>query len=135
MFAGGLYCLASMGMVLLNKVRYVTCAGLRDSPNDRGPAAARAWGAERCEPAVAGPAAALLAQATHLCHLPSNCASFLHCAWAWLLQVALSTFHFRSTNALLFFQCLVCVVSVKLCQALGVVKGVEPFSMKVTRVW
>ncbi|GAB4815079.1 hypothetical protein N2152v2_002125 [Parachlorella kessleri] len=68
LFAGGLYCLASMGMVLLNKV-------------------------------------------------------------------ALSTFHFRSANALLFFQCLVCVVSVKLCEVLGVVKNVEPFSLKVTRVW
>lgn len=52
-----------------------------------------------------------------------------------LNKIALSQFNFHSANTLLFFQCLVCVVSVKLCEALGVVRGVEPFSMKVTRVW
>jgi hypothetical protein len=63
---------------------------------------------------------------TKCCALGQTCAA---------LQVALSTFRFKSANALLFFQCLVCVVSVKLCQGAGVVKGVEPFSFRVTRVW
>ena len=52
-----------------------------------------------------------------------------------LNKIALSQFRFRSANTLLFFQCFVCVFSVKLCQGLGLVRGVEPFSLRVTRIW
>ncbi|EFN52092.1 hypothetical protein CHLNCDRAFT_32701 [Chlorella variabilis] len=51
-----------------------------------------------------------------------------------LNKVALSSFHFKSANALLFFQCLLCVVAVQACKAAGLVK-VEPFSYDIVRVW
>lgn len=52
-----------------------------------------------------------------------------------LNKVALSQFQFHSANSLLLFQCFVCVFSVKLCEALGVVRNVEPLRWKVVRVW
>lgn len=57
-----------------------------------------------------------------------------HLAQVLLNKIALSSFRFKAPNALLLFQCAVCVVSVQLCQAFGVVK-VEPFSWRVVRVW
>ena len=48
--------------------------------------------------------------------------------------MALSSFGFKSANALLFFQCAVCVIAVRACAAAGLVK-VEPLSMPVVRVW
>ena len=49
-------------------------------------------------------------------------------------KVALSSFHFHSANALLFFQCSTCVTLVKLCEVLNLVKA-EPFNLGVIRIW
>lgn len=51
-----------------------------------------------------------------------------------LNKMALSSFNFSSANALLTFQCLVCVFLVKVCEHLGYVK-VEPFNPRVVRLW
>lgn len=51
-----------------------------------------------------------------------------------LNKVALSSFDFNSPNALLFFQCALCVLLVKACQGAGLVK-LEPFNMQIIRVW
>ena len=51
-----------------------------------------------------------------------------------LNKIALSQFDFSSANALLLFQCLLCVVAVQVCSSAGLVKT-EPFSMRVVRVW
>ncbi len=48
--------------------------------------------------------------------------------------MALSSFHFHSANALLFFQCLLCVLAVKVCEAMGLVK-IEPFNSKIIQIW
>jgi GDP-mannose transporter len=51
-----------------------------------------------------------------------------------LNKIALSSFRFKSANALLFFQCLLCVVAVQLCKAAGLVK-VEPIKFSIIRIW
>jgi GDP-mannose transporter len=51
-----------------------------------------------------------------------------------LNKVALSSFHFQSANALLFFQCALCVLLVHACKLGGLVK-VEPFNLAIIRVW
>ncbi|PSC73311.1 GDP-mannose transporter GONST1 [Micractinium conductrix] len=51
-----------------------------------------------------------------------------------LNKVALSSFDFKSANALLFFQCALCVTLVHTCRMLGLVK-VEPFNVQIVRVW
>ena len=48
--------------------------------------------------------------------------------------MALSSFNFHSANALLFFQCFLCVSLVKITESLGLVK-VEPFNPKIVRIW
>lgn len=51
-----------------------------------------------------------------------------------LNKVALSSFNFKSANALLFFQCALAVVLVHTCKLAGLVK-IEPFNIHVIRVW
>ncbi|GAB4820036.1 hypothetical protein N2152v2_007082 [Parachlorella kessleri] len=51
-----------------------------------------------------------------------------------LNKIALSQFRFRSANALLLFQCGLAAALVQACAALGVVQ-LEPFSLRVARVW
>jgi hypothetical protein len=51
-----------------------------------------------------------------------------------LNKMALSSFHFNSANALLFFQCALCVVLVQACKMLGLIK-VEPFKWSIVRIW
>ncbi len=50
-----------------------------------------------------------------------------------LNKAALSSFDFNSTTSLLFFQCLVCVILVKLADLLGLVT-LEPWNMKIIQV-
>ncbi|KAK9866984.1 hypothetical protein WJX84_002242 [Apatococcus fuscideae] len=51
-----------------------------------------------------------------------------------LNKAALSSFDFTSPVSLLFFQCFVCVVLVKVTQAAGFIK-LEPFSWDIARLW
>ena len=51
-----------------------------------------------------------------------------------LNKVALSSFSFKSPNALLFFQCLLCVVLVQMCNSARLIY-VEPFNTEIVRVW
>lgn len=51
-----------------------------------------------------------------------------------LNKIALSGFQFHSPNALLFFQCALCVAAVQACATAGLVK-VEPLRAGVVRVW
>ena len=48
--------------------------------------------------------------------------------------MALSSFSFKSVNALLFFQCLVCVAAVQAFQVLNLIK-VERFNLNIIKVW
>jgi GDP-mannose transporter len=48
--------------------------------------------------------------------------------------MALSSFQFHSANALLFFQCLLCIISVKICEHLKIVK-LEPWNPAIVRIW
>lgn len=49
-----------------------------------------------------------------------------------LNKAALSSFDFNSTTSLLFFQCLVCVVLVKLAELFGLVT-IEPWNWKIIK--
>lgn len=51
-----------------------------------------------------------------------------------LNKIALSSFSFSSANSLLFFQCFLCVVAVKTCSTLGLVKT-EPFKARLLLWW
>lgn len=51
-----------------------------------------------------------------------------------LNKAALSSFHFKATEALLFFQCFVAVVLVQLFKTSGYIK-VEPFNWNIVKVW
>jgi hypothetical protein len=51
-----------------------------------------------------------------------------------LNKAALSSFHFQSANALLFFQCLLSLTLVNACAALGLIQ-LEPFNPKIVRAW
>lgn len=51
-----------------------------------------------------------------------------------LNKVALSSFQFRSPNALLFFQCALCVAAVQVSALAGLVK-LEPLRAGMVRVW
>ena len=51
-----------------------------------------------------------------------------------LNKIALSSFQFKSVNALLAFQCLFCVLAVQLCSLLGLVSK-EQFNLGIVRVW
>lgn len=50
-----------------------------------------------------------------------------------LNKAALSSFDFNSTTSLLFFQCLVCVILVKMADLVGLVT-LEPWNMKIIQV-
>lgn len=50
-----------------------------------------------------------------------------------LNKVALSSFDFGSPNALLFYQCALCVLLVHICRLAGLVK-VEPFNWQIIKV-
>mgnify|MGYP006973280352 CR=1 FL=1 len=79
LFAGGLYCLASMGMVLLNKVRLGPVHTLHWQPWDldwQRAIAAQASRVERRDIAMACPQAALSTQASHLWQVPRGCLYF-----------------------------------------------------------
>ena len=53
-----------------------------------------------------------------------------------LNKAVLSSFKFNSPNAILLFQCAVCVVCVKLGEACGMLASpVEPFNAKLVRMW
>lgn len=74
---------------------------------------------------------------THDTH--STCCDISHLTSLSSLQVllnkmALSSFNFKAANALLFFQCALCVVAVHLCSQLRLIK-LEPFNFEVARVW
>ena len=49
-------------------------------------------------------------------------------------KAVLSAFHFDCPNAVVFAQCLTAVIFVVAFEAAGLVK-IEPFNMKVVRVW
>ena len=67
-------------------------------------------------------------------HLVSGAAYCVASASMVLLnKAALSSFDFNSTTSLLFFQCLVCVILVKLADLLGLVT-LEPWNMKIIQV-
>eukprot|EP00889_Picochlorum_renovo_P000670 jgi/Picre1/27700/NNA_000664.t1 len=51
-----------------------------------------------------------------------------------LNKAALSSFDFKAPDSLLFFQCFLCVVLVKVFAMLGYIK-VEPFNWNIVRVW
>jgi len=51
-----------------------------------------------------------------------------------LNKAALSSFDFKAPDALLFFQCALCVVLVKVFAMAGYIK-VEPFNWNIVRVW
>lgn len=51
-----------------------------------------------------------------------------------LNKMALSSFQFTSANALLFFQCFLCVVLVRISQLMGFVT-LEPFNLRIVRIW
>ncbi|KFM24148.1 GDP-mannose transporter GONST1 [Auxenochlorella protothecoides] len=51
-----------------------------------------------------------------------------------LNKVALSSFSFASPNALLFFQCALCVVATRACHAAGLIT-LEPLSARIVRAW
>ncbi|DBB06525.1 hypothetical protein WJX77_006771 [Trebouxia sp. C0004] len=68
-------------------------------------------------------------------HLVSGAAYCVASASMVLLnKAALSSFDFNSTTSLLFFQCLVCVILVKLADLLGLVT-LEPWNMKIIQAW
>jgi GDP-mannose transporter len=74
-----------------------------------------------------------------ICGLPAGVfagASYCCASMSMVLlnKMALSSFNFTSANALLTFQCLVCVSLVKICEYMGYVK-VEPFNPRVVRLW
>ena len=51
-----------------------------------------------------------------------------------LNKATLSSFGFESPISLLFFQCAVCAVFVRVCGAVGAVK-LEPWSFQIARLW
>jgi GDP-mannose transporter len=51
-----------------------------------------------------------------------------------LNKAALSSFHFKAPDSLLFFQCALCVILVQLFKLFGLIK-VEPFRWEIVRVW
>ena len=51
-----------------------------------------------------------------------------------LNKATLSSFAFQSPISLLMFQCLVCVLLVRFCHAVGVIK-LEPWSFAIARLW
>ncbi len=51
-----------------------------------------------------------------------------------LNKAALSSFDFTSPVSLLFFQCFVCVILVKVWETAGFIK-LEPFSWKIVQLW
>ena len=51
-----------------------------------------------------------------------------------LNKAALSSFNFKAPDALLFFQCSLCVILVQAFKLLGLIK-VEPLSWRVVKVW
>lgn len=56
------------------------------------------------------------------------------CVQTLLNKAALSSFDFKAPDSLLFFQCFLCVVLVKVFAMLGYIK-VEPFNWNIVRVW
>lgn len=56
------------------------------------------------------------------------------CMQTLLNKAALSSFDFKAPDSLLFFQCFLCVVLVKVFALLGYIK-VEPFNWNIVRVW
>ncbi|EIE26589.1 GDP-mannose transporter, golgi apparatus [Coccomyxa subellipsoidea C-169] len=51
-----------------------------------------------------------------------------------LNKAALSSFDFHGPTALLFFQCLVCCILVKVCSALNFIR-LEPWNIKIVQLW
>ncbi|EFN57445.1 hypothetical protein CHLNCDRAFT_20838 [Chlorella variabilis] len=51
-----------------------------------------------------------------------------------LNKVALSSFQFKSANALLFSQCLLSVMAVRICSMAGIVK-LEPLNSHIIKIW
>ena len=51
-----------------------------------------------------------------------------------LNKAALSSFHFKAPDALLFYQCFLCVILVQAFKMLGLIK-VEPFNWNIVKVW
>jgi hypothetical protein len=49
-------------------------------------------------------------------------------------KMALSSFQFNSPNALLCFQCIICLSLVKLGERLRLIK-LEPFNMEIVQAW
>lgn len=114
-FAGGAYCTASISMV----------------------GASRRLAADACLPPAAAPA--LLAcrppeQRPVPAPTPPADPPSTPCAQVLLNKIALSSFHFKSPNALLFFQCMLCVAAVQACSLAGLIK-LEPLRPGVIRVW
>ncbi|KDD74006.1 hypothetical protein H632_c1659p0 [Helicosporidium sp. ATCC 50920] len=70
---------------------------------------------------------------------PSLLSGALYCcsslSMVLLNKAALSSFRWTSPNALLFFQCAFCVAAVKLCEALGLVRPLEPLRSGLVRAW
>lgn len=143
-FAGGAYCMASMSMVRLaggaslhREALHPACKFSRPLHRRGGARARRAAGCQavpHASSALRRLRRIIMRRSTTdrpPCSSPAllPCSSPLPPLQVLLNKIALSSFAFSSANSLLFFQCFLCVVAVKTCAALGLVKT-EPFKAR-----
>ena len=83
------------------------------------------------KPMVAPDARRMLGLPVHIVSGAAYCVA--SASMVLLNKAALSSFDFESTTSLLFFQCLVCVILVKLADLFGLVT-LEPWNTKIIQV-
>lgn len=84
--------------------------------------------AAEAKPIAAADARRMLGLPVHVVSGAAYCVA--SASMVLLNKAALSSFDFNSTTSLLFFQCLVCVILVKMADLFGMVT-LEPWNMKI----
>ena len=84
--------------------------------------------ASESKPVAAADARRVLGLPVHIVSGAAYCVA--SASMVLLNKAALSSFDFNSTTSLLFFQCLVCVILVKMADMFGLVT-LEPWNMKI----
>lgn len=120
-FAGGAYCTASMSMVRLGLPPPLAAAAACEPAFCHLPAVGGTC-IQRSRTAAAAALAAASQQAGRRCNRLQPPGAPPAAPQVLLNKIALSSFAFKSANALLFFQCALCVVLVQLCKLGGLVK-------------
>lgn len=88
--------------------------------------------AAEAKPIAAADARRMLGLPVHVVSGAAYCVA--SASMVLLNKAALSSFDFNSTTSLLFFQCLVCVILVKMADLFGMVT-LEPWNMKIIQAW